>query len=132
MGIIAFIIDLIVEYMEIGKWNATQNILDTTHIGGAWMVFLIISLLFGGAAVLLTAFVGPGAAGGGTAELMGYLNGINYPQFISLRTLFVKIFALTLAVSSGLCIGKEGPLAHIGAIVGNAVVHLPFSWMKHF
>jgi hypothetical protein len=79
MGIIAFIIDLIVEYMEIGKWNATQSILNTGHVGGAWMVYLLISLAFGAAAASMTAFIAPGAAGGGTAELMGYLNGINYP-----------------------------------------------------
>lgn len=63
---------------------------------------------------------------------MGYFNGINYPKFISLRTLFVKIFALILAVSSGLCIGKEGPLAHIGAIVGQCIVYLPFDCFAPF
>ena len=63
---------------------------------------------------------------------MGYLNGINYPDLISLRTLFVKIFGLGLAVSSGLCIGKEGPLAHIGAIVGHCVAYLPCRFLDYF
>ncbi len=88
--------------------------------------------MLGSSAAILTAYVGPGAAGSGTAELMGYLNGINYPKFISLRTLAVKIVALILAVSSGLCIGKEGPLAHIGAIVGPGVVYLPFYCFNSF
>jgi H+/Cl- antiporter ClcA len=77
-----------------------------------------VGLLFGIAAALMTVYIGPGAVGGGTAELMGYLNGINYPDFIRFRTLIVKVIGLGLAVSSGLCIGKEGPLCHIGAIVG--------------
>jgi chloride channel 6 len=97
------------------------------------MTFLVFSLLFGGTAAIMTVFIGPGAAGGGMAELMGYLNGINYPGLISLRTLFVKIFGLGLAVASGLCIGKEGPLAHIGAILGHCVIYLPcIPGMKYF
>ena len=82
--------------------------------------------------MILTVFLGPGAAGGGTAELMGYFNGINYPGLIGLRTLFVKIVGLGLAVASGLCIGKEGPLAHIGAIVGHVVIYLPLPYMSYF
>ena len=97
-----------------------------------WATFLVFSLLFGGSAALLTVFIGPGAAGGGTAELMGYLNGVHYPDFIGFKTLFVKIVGLGLAVSSGLCIGKEGPLAHIGAIVGHVVLYLPLPFMHYF
>lgn len=89
-------------------------------------------MLFGLAAVILTVFVGPGAAGGGTAELMGYFNGINYPGLIGLRTLFVKVVGLAFAVGSGLCIGKEGPLAHIGAIVGHVIIYLPLPYMSYF
>ena len=44
-----------------------------------WITFIVFSLLFGGTAAILTVFMGPGAASGGTPELMGYLNGINYP-----------------------------------------------------
>lgn len=76
-------------------------------------------------ATLLTIYVGPGANGSGVAEIMGLLNGINYPNAIGMRTLLVKCVGTILAVSGGLCIGKEGPLAHIGANVGALVCHLP-------
>ena len=49
---------------------------------------------------------------------MGVLNGINYPKVIGFDTLFVKCAGTLFAVVGGLCIGKEGPLAHIGANVG--------------
>lgn len=81
-------------------------------------MFVFFSLLYGGTSALLSIFWAPGASGGGTTELMGYFNGINYPEFISYKTLIVKILANSLAVASGLCIGKEGPLAHIGAVAG--------------
>jgi len=35
-------------------------------------------------------------------------------------------------VSAGLTIGKEGPLVHMGAIVGCATPYLPFGFAKYF
>lgn len=96
------------------------------------IIFMAFSTLFGVSAALLTVFVGPGSVGSGIAELMAYLNGVNYPNFFSLETLFVKIVGLCLAVSAGLCVGKEGPLAHIGANIGHAVLYLPFTSLLKF
>lgn len=53
------------------------------------------------------------------------MNGVNYPGFMKISTLIVKILGVTLAVSGKLCVGKEGPLAHIGAIVGPLVLYYP-------
>ena len=59
------------------------------------------------------------------AEIIGYLNGVNYPDTIDIKTLITKTFGVVLAVAGTLCIGKEGPLAHIGGNVGAVVVYLP-------
>lgn len=82
-------------------------------------------------AVLLTVFVGPGATGSGVVEVMGLLNGVNYPDAIGFKTLFVKLFGLLFAITSGLCIGKEGPLVHIGAIFGVLTCYLPIKSFKY-
>ena len=79
---------------------------------------------------LFTVYVGPGAMGSGVAEIMGVLNGLNLDGVISLSSLFVKIIGTTFAVSGGLCIGKEGPLLHIGAILGVIVCYLPFDGVR--
>ena len=42
----------------------------------------------------------------------GYLGG---------RVLFTKSVGLALSVASGLSLGKEGPIVHIGSCVGNIV-----------
>lgn len=97
-----------------------------------WITFLVFGTLFGGIAAIITVFIAPGASGGGAAELMGLFNGVNYPDFIRVRTLIVKIVGLALAVASGLCIGKEAPLAHIGSIVGIVVIYLPIPFMDFF
>jgi len=91
----------------------------------AWLAYTAYGMSFVLCACLLTLYVGPGANGSGIAEIMGLLNGINYPNAIGLRTLFVKCFGTVFAVSGGLAIGKEGPLAHIGANIGALVAHLP-------
>lgn len=83
-------------------------------------------------ASLLTVFVAPVASGSGVAECMGMLNGVKYKDYISFRTLFVKIVGIIFAVSSGLCVGKEGPLVHIGYCVGHLVAYLPFKFELYF
>lgn len=82
-------------------------------------------------ATLLTIYVGPGAYSSGVAEVMGMLNGVNYKGAISFRTLFVKCFGTLFAVVGGLCIGKEGPLVHIGATIGILCCYIPFPVFKY-
>ena len=62
------------------------------------------------------------------------MNGINYPDFISVPTLVTKVIGVTFAVCGKLCVGKEGPLAHIGAILGVVTAYLPgfnFAFLKN-
>lgn len=98
----------------------------------AYFFWLIMSLIFAGIAGALTIYVAPKATGSGIPELMGMLNGVEIPNFFSYRVLIVKIVGVCLAVASTLCIGKEGPLAHIGACVAVLTIYLPISWMKQF
>ena len=44
----------------------------------------------------------------------------------NIETFVTKIFGVIFAVIGGLCVGKEGPLAHIGANVGAVVPYFPF------
>jgi len=74
----------------------------------------------------MTVYYGPGANGSGVAEMIGYMNGVNYPEFIGINTLITKIFGVVFAVSSRLCIGKEGPLAHIGSIWAILPIYIPW------
>lgn len=71
----------------------------------------------------MTIYIGPGANGSGIADLMAYINGINYGGMIGWNTLWIKIVCVIMGISGALCIGKEGPLAHIGAIVAVGVVY---------
>ena len=80
-----------------------------------WNVSLAI------AASLLCVVVSPSAAGSGIPEVKAYLNGVRVPSFLNSRTFFAKTLGTILAVSSGLCVGPEGPLVHLGAMVGSSL-----------
>jgi hypothetical protein len=56
--------------------------------------------------------------------VMAYLNGNDIPDFFRPSTLFTKIFGTICTVSSGLPIGQEGPLVHIGAAIASSL-----TWM---
>ena len=80
----------------------------------------------------MTVIIAPVALGSGVAECMGMLNGIQYPGYVSIRTFIVKLLGVSFAVSAGLCGGKEGPLVHMGCIIGHLVAYLPFPFEMYF
>ncbi|CAI6251277.1 unnamed protein product [Periconia digitata] len=61
------------------------------------------------------------ASGSGIPEIKTILSGFVIPGFLSLKVLVVKAFGAIFAVSTGMCLGKEGPFVHISACVGHLV-----------
>ena len=126
--------DVIVRAME---KHISLNIASDDHgklYIGPWIYYAVVCACFAFVSSALTTYWGPGASGSGVAELIGYLNGINYPDFIGIATYITKIIGVTFAVIGKLCVGKEGPLAHIGAISGVVAVYLPgmgFEFMRN-
>ena len=111
-------------------WVMTQSDGNSaaTWIAMAGWCAIIVSI-----ASFITITVGPGANGSGIAEIIAYLNGVNYPQFISWATLIVKALCVVIAIPGSLFIGKEGPLAHIGANVGTLVAYyIPIPAFDYF
>jgi H+/Cl- antiporter ClcA len=93
-----------------------------------WLIYASIAAIWAFLGGAMTTYYGPAANGSGVAEVIGYLNGVNYPGFMQINTLLTKIMGVTFAVSAKLCVGKEGPLAHIGSIIGVGVLYLPFGF----
>lgn len=95
----------------------------------AFGFYVIYSVILSSLAAVLTVYVAPGAAGSGIPELMGVLNGVKYPNILTKKVLVIKVIGVILAVSGTLCIGKEGPLAHIGAIVAILCLEAPLPFL---
>lgn len=53
------------------------------------------------------------------------LSGARLPEYLSLKTLFVKIIGLIFAVGGGLTIGQEGPFVHISCAIAYLLLLLP-------
>lgn len=66
----------------------------------------------------LCCLVMPSAAGSGIPDVMAFLNGVMFPRIFNIRNLVVKSLSCILAVSAGLPVGTEGPMIHMGALIG--------------
>lgn len=133
MGSLAFLLDLLVELLIGIRWKITESVVRGTNSPLLGLpIILGFSLVFALIAMLLTAYVAPTALGSGVAETMGIMNGVKYPEFITMKALLVKFLGVAFAVSAGLTVGKEGPLIHMGAIVGSAIPYLPLALTKYF
>ncbi|KAL2067297.1 hypothetical protein VTL71DRAFT_1721 [Oculimacula yallundae] len=64
------------------------------------------------------------AAGSGIPEIKTILSGFVIPHFLDFKVLLVKAVGATFAVSTGMCLGKEGPFVHISTCVGYLVASL--------
>lgn len=64
------------------------------------------------------------AAGSGIPEIKTILSGFVIPHFLDLNVLIVKAVGSTFAVSTGMCLGKEGPFVHISTCVAYLVAML--------
>lgn len=62
--------------------------------------------------------------GSGIPEVKTILGGFVIRDFLVPSTLVVKVTGLILAVSTGLCIGHDGPMVHVGACCANLFSHL--------
>ena len=133
-GLTASIMTLIEENSTDFRKNTSDNLIADIGLPFGWLMFSGMSAVLVLIATTTTIFWGPGANGSGVAELMGYLNGINYPNVFGFETFVTKTFCVVFAVVGGLCVGKEGPLAHIGANIGICTAYLPlpgFSFLRN-
>ena len=119
VGTIAFIMEFIEHNLVDLREEAVSAIMEASENNQflAWMFLIVFAFNLASLASILTIYYGPAANGSGVAEIMAILNGVNVPGFISFNVLFVKCFCVVLAIVASLCVGKEGPLAHVGAIV---------------
>jgi Voltage gated chloride channel len=83
---------------------------------------------------LQVTFWAPTAAGAGVTLVMAYLNGTHIPNLLRFRTLITKVVGAAIAVPSGLAIGPEGPMVHIGACVASTITYAncaAITWLRY-
>jgi H+/Cl- antiporter ClcA len=63
---------------------------------------------------------------------MGYLNGVNYSDYFGTKSFLIKIATIVIAGVAGLCVGKVGTYAYLGAMIGMGSLYLPISGLAFF
>ncbi|KAJ8611038.1 hypothetical protein CTAYLR_007067 [Chrysophaeum taylorii] len=114
-------IELSISKLSAWKFSAVE--IMTRHgmylkAGAVLCGFAAFCGLIAGATVVVFE---PRAKGSGIPEIKTYLNGVAVHRVIAERTLVAKFVGIVFSVSGGLLCGKEGPMVHIGAIVGAIV-----------
>ncbi|KAK9806419.1 hypothetical protein WJX73_004486 [Symbiochloris irregularis] len=121
VGLIGYLLFLCINILAEGKYYVVRWLLQHTNAGVAWLFDMAysVTLVFVSSWTVVT--LAPQASGAGVAEVMAYLNGCLIPKVFNVRTLGVKFISCALAVGSGLPVGPEGPMVHIGAMVAAAL-----------
>lgn len=88
-----------------------------------YFLFILTSLILATAAALMvkdTQFVKTS----GIAEVKTIISGVVIHDFLSMKTMIVKLVGMTLCVSSNMWAGKEGPLVHISCCCAELLMKL--------
>ena len=121
VGTVGFLLHFLIHTLAFIKYRGTRWLLGHAHISVGWLFNVSYSLVLVYAATWLVVNIAPEASGAGVAEVMAYLNGCSMPNLMNLKTLAVKFLSAAFSVSSGLPVGPEGPMIHIGATIAAGV-----------
>ncbi|NXX55404.1 CLCB protein, partial [Scopus umbretta] len=126
-SLIKFKWDLVENYLQVSKrktWSMGANViiyLSTGQDGNIHMTWLC-ALGSGLAMVVLSSgsvlFFCPAGSPSGLPEIIGYLNGTSIQHLFNIKTFLGTFVSCVLAVASGLFCGPEGPMIHLGALLG--------------
>ena len=136
-GTTAFLIDSGVDKLLEIRWNWTYDTLLGVDAAGArtyddtaddkpfsaFFVDVLICAAYVAVASGLVVWVEPASSGSGIPDLKAYLNGTNLRQLLTIKALVCKVIGVLFSVGGGLCVGKEGPMVHTGAVVAANLSH---------
>uniref|UniRef100_A0A665U6Q3 Chloride channel protein n=1 Tax=Echeneis naucrates TaxID=173247 RepID=A0A665U6Q3_ECHNA len=118
------------------QWQSWAELITGTSEGAFayivnFLMYIFWALLFSFLAVALVRAFAPYACGSGIPEIKTILSGFIIRGYLGKWTLMIKIITLVLAVSSGLSLGKEGPLVHVACCCANILCHLFTKYRKN-
>ena len=112
-------------------WTSWSAAVHVNNAVGSYVVeyvfFVVFSVLFAFCASVLVREFAKYAKQSGIPEIKTVLGGFVIRRFMGVWTLVVKSLGLCLAVSSGLWLGKEGPLVHVACCCANLLMKLSAS-----
>lgn len=108
------------------NWHTWSSEMNVKSIGGSYVInyifYCISASMLAALASYLASNYAPYASHSGIPEIKVLLSGVVIKKFLGKLTLIIKSIGLCLAVSSGLWLGKEGPLVHVACCCGSIVL----------
>jgi chloride channel 7 len=98
-------------------WSAEQ---DGNYLTGA-LGSAGVAAFYCGFAAILVLFLAPKAAGSGLPEMKGYLNGCKITGMFG-QMGWVRALGAIFTVSSGMPLGREGPMVSTGGQIGISIM----------
>ena len=121
-AVVSFLMDLVAGQFLLSR-SKMMSAIGMRSVG-AFFPWLFYSISLALIATLITKHISPAAAGSGIPEMKARLSGIVVPDLLTWKTLVAKTFGLSIAIGSGLQIGKEGPTIHIAACIASCLMEL--------
>ncbi|XP_055929493.1 chloride channel protein C-like isoform X1 [Argiope bruennichi] len=130
VGVLGFFLHQFIELLADLKWEKAREYIEEDNFMHAWLWVIAISLLFVFISSSSVVLLRPSAAGSGLPEIIAYLNGTIVRHIFNVKTLVIKFISCVFAVSSGMPVGPEGPMIHLGSLVGAGCSQLKSSTLK--
>ncbi|XP_064610554.1 chloride channel protein C-like [Liolophura sinensis] len=118
VGLIGFLLHQLIEKVADIKWEMTEDFIQEGRLVVAWIWSLGYTLLFVMAGTASVVLLRPSAGGSGIPEVIGFLNGTVIRHIFNVKTMVIKFLSCVCAVGSGMPVGPEGPMIHLGSLVG--------------
>jgi chloride channel 3/4/5 len=111
---------------QCSDWTPWRQAMGLTNAGLGYTIeyflFVCFAVVFAISAALLVKGYSTFAKSSGIPEIKTVLGGFVIRRFLGGWTLLTKSLGLCLAVSSGLWVGKEGPLVHVACCCANIIM----------
>jgi chloride channel 3/4/5 len=115
---------------QCSDWTPWRKAFGLSNVGLSYTVefllFVCFAIAFALSAALLVKQYSSYARSSGIPEIKTVLGGFVIRRFLGGWTLITKSLGLCLAVSSGMWVGKEGPMVHVACCCANVIMK-PFT-----
>ncbi|KAF4688842.1 hypothetical protein FOZ60_002360 [Perkinsus olseni] len=111
-------------WLLVGKTEAMIHWLKSDNPGCAMLIWIAIGVPLICFIAFGVSYMSPLAGGSGIPDVKAYLNGVMVPKLMRFWGIVWRILGQIVVVGTGHYAGSEGPMAHLGAIVGAAVAQM--------
>ena len=111
--------------------NPHRGEISSLQLAAGYLTFALSSAIFACLSSYLVVFHAPLAEGSGIPDVKSYLNGVHLKGLFSMPTAIAKAIGCAFSIGSGLIAGREGPIIHVGAILGSGISQGASSWLGY-